>query len=231
VFHAVGPVVAGRFESNQSSNTQIRFADTGGETWAVGTDVDGAGANGKFQWWALSGSSGAKLTLLNNGNLGVGTTTPSTALEVVGSVTVSGNIAAKYQDIAEWVPSRENLRAGAVVVLDKAQSNSVIQSSRPYDTTVAGVVSPQPGLILGEQGAGKFKVATTGRVKVRVDATAGAIEIGDVLVTSAKAGTAMKSEAISLGGIELHRPGTILGKALEALPEGEGEILVLLSLQ
>jgi hypothetical protein len=223
--------VAGRFESNQASNTQVRFADAGGETWAVGTDIDGGGANGKFQWWALSGSSGAKLTLLNNGNLGIGTTSPSTALEVVGSVTVSGNIAAKYQDIAEWVPSRENLRAGSVVVLDKAQSNSVIQSSRPYDTTVAGVVSPQPGLILGEQGAGKFKVATTGRVKVRVDAGTHGIEIGDVLVTSAKAGTAMKSEPVSLGGIDIHRPGTILGKALEALPEGDGEILVLLSLQ
>jgi hypothetical protein len=130
-------------------------------------------------------------TLFNGGDVGIGTTSPSSKLHVVGDVTVTGNIAAKYQDIAEWVPSREKLKAGSVVVLDKAQSNSVIRSSRPYDTTVAGVVSPQPGLILGEQGAGKFKVATTGRVKVHVDAGAGAIEIGDVLVTSAKPGTAM----------------------------------------
>jgi hypothetical protein len=75
------------------------------------------------------------------------------------------------------------------------------------------------------------KVATTGRVKVRVDANAGAIEIGDLLVTGSKAGTAMKSQPFNLGGVEIHRPGTILGKALEALAEGEGEILVLLSLQ
>jgi hypothetical protein len=29
----------------------------------------------------------------------------------------------------------------------------------------------------------------------------------------------------------MHRPGTLIGKALEPLSEGEGEILVLLSLQ
>jgi hypothetical protein len=42
---------------------------------------------------------------------------------------------------------------------------------------------------------------------------------------------AMKSQAVEIGGITLHRPGTIIGKALEPLESGEGEILVLLSLQ
>jgi hypothetical protein len=41
----------------------------------------------------------------------------------------------------------------------------------------------------------------------------------------------MRSEPVSVGGINMHRPGTIIGKALEPLNEGEGEILVLLSLQ
>ena len=85
--------------------------------------------------------------------------------------------------------------------------------------------------MLGEAGDDKVKVATTGRVKVRVDATASPIRIGDLLVTSGKEGTAMRSEAVSIGGIEIHRPGTLIGKALEPLAEGEGEILVLLSLQ
>ena len=34
-----------------------------------------------------------------------------------------------------------------------------------------------------------------------------------------------------LGGTQIHRPGTIIGKALEPLDKGTGEILVLLSLQ
>jgi hypothetical protein len=41
----------------------------------------------------------------------------------------------------------------------------------------------------------------------------------------------MRSDAIDIGGHELHRPGTIVGKALEPLTDGVGEILVLLSLQ
>jgi hypothetical protein len=42
---------------------------------------------------------------------------------------------------------------------------------------------------------------------------------------------AMKSEPLDIAGMKLHRPGTLIGKALEPLAGGEGEILVLLSLQ
>jgi len=50
-------------------------------------------------------------------------------------------------------------------------------------------------------------------------------------VTSDIPGVAMKSEPVNLGGVQLHRPGTLIGKALEPLQKGRGEILVLLSLQ
>jgi hypothetical protein len=66
---------------------------------------------------------------------------------------------------------------------------------------------------------------------VKVDASRGPIQIGDLLVTSDVSGVAMKSEAVNLGGVQIHRPGTIVGKALEPLAKGKGEILVLLSLQ
>jgi YD repeat-containing protein len=79
--------------------------------------------------------------------------------------------------------------------------------------------------------SGKVQVATTGRVKVRVDASRSPIRIGDLLVTSDKEGMAMRSDAIDAGGVKIHRPGTLIGKALESLEHGEGEILVLLSLQ
>ena len=100
----------------------------------------------------------------------------------------------------------------------------------PY-TTVAGVVSAQPGVLLGEAGASKEMVATTGRVRVRVDATSAPIAVGDLLVTSDKSGAAMKSIPLDLAGVPIHRPGTLIGKALEPLASGEGQILVLLSLQ
>jgi hypothetical protein len=182
-------------------------------------------------------NSGPVMTLQSNSNVGIGTTNPGYKLDVNGDTRVSGDINltgtinARYQDVAEWVPSSAQLSAGTVVVLDSTKSNQVTSSFISYDTRVAGVVSAQPGIALGEKSNTKVLVATTGRVKVKVDASKGPIHIGDLLVTSDIPGVAMKSEPVNLGGVQLHRPGTLIGKALEPLEKGKGEILVLLSLQ
>jgi len=133
--------------------------------------------------------------------------------------------------VAEVVDASQELPAGAVVVLDSSKSNQVIASTQSYDSRVAGVISLRPGLTLGERGEGRVLVATTGRVRVKVEATNAPIEIGDLLVTSNRAGFAMKSLPLKVGGVHMHRPGTLIGKALEPLARGTGEILVLLSLQ
>ena len=173
----------------------------------------------------------SQFMVAGNGNVGIGTTSPNNKLHVAGSITVDGNINAKYQDLAEWVDSSQELAAGTVVVLDSSKSNQVLASTRSYDSRVAGVISLRPGLTLGEAAEGRVLVATTGRVKVKVDASNGPIEIGDLLVTSDKEGVAMKSMPVEIGGVKIHRPGTLIGKALEPLAQGTGEILVLLSLQ
>jgi hypothetical protein len=210
-------------------NGQIK-SRSGGFVFPDGTvqTTASTGGGGASQWT----TSGTSITY-NAGNVGIGTTTPDPAyrLEVAGDVKVTGNIAAKYQDLAEWVPSSQRLLAGTVVILDPEKSNQVIASTEPYDTRVAGVISDQPGVLLGEGGEGKVKVATTGRVRVKVDATSGPIRVGDILVSSGVEGVAMKSQPVNVGGVLIHRPGTIVGKALERLEGGRGEILVLLSLQ
>jgi hypothetical protein len=184
-----------------------------------------------------SGQAMERMRITSTGNVGIGTKTPLAKLHVAGDVKVDGTltgatvIGAVYQDVAEWVPASEDMTPGTVVVLDPSVTNQVMPSHRAYDLTVAGVVSAQPGLILGVGSATKEQIATTGRVKVKVDATRGAIAIGDILVTSDKPGMAMKSHPLDLGGVAIHRPGTVVGKALEPLAAGEGEILVLLSLQ
>ena len=205
---------------NQSNAVQILLGDT---------------MPGRNRAFALAnypgGAETVRMVVKYNGYVGIGTTEPTQMLDVQGNINVSGNINAKYQDIAEWVPSSNDLAPGTVVVLDAALGNGVMASTTAYDTKVAGVVSAQPGITLGESGASKEQVATTGRVRVKVDATRAPIAVGDLLVTSDRPGYAMRSIPVDLAGIAIHRPGTIVGKALEALSSGEGEVLVLLSLQ
>ena len=176
-------------------------------------------------------TGGIQMIVRGNGNVGIGTTSPANKLHVAGSITVDGNINAKYQDVAEWVESSQELAPGTVVILDPGKANQVVAATQAYDSRVAGVISVRPGIALGEAGEGRVLVASTGRVKVRVDAGNGPINIGDLLVTSDKEGVAMKSVPVEIGGVRIHRPGTLIGKALEPLAQGAGEILVLLSLQ
>lgn len=201
----------------------------------TGTAISKIMSSRDLQFQNTDGS--ALLYLKTNGNVGIGTSAPAAKLDVngdtnvSGNINVSGNVNAKYQDVAEWVPVRRQMSAGTVVVLDAEQSNQVTASTHAYDTKVAGVVSARPGVILGEAGENKAMIATTGRVRVKVDATRAPIKVGDLLVTSDVEGTAMKSVPLDLGGTPIHRPGTLIGKSLESLEKGTGEILVLLSLQ
>jgi hypothetical protein len=179
----------------------------------------------------FTGGLTPKMTLAVTGSVGIGTTTPNAMLHVAGNVQADGNIAAKYQDVAEWVMAPSKPEAGTVLVIDPAKPDQVLQGSQPYDTRVAGVVSERPGVLLGEGGEDKVKVAHSGRVKVKVDASFGAVSTGDLLVTSPTPGYAMRSMPVDVGGVKIHRPGTLIGKALEPLGNGQGEILVLLMLQ
>jgi hypothetical protein len=78
----------------------------------------------------------------------------------------------------------------------------------------------QQGLLEG----GK-NVALTGRVYVQADASNGAIKPGDLLTTSSAPGRAMKVTDHAKAA------GAILGKAMTGLSEGQGMVLVLVTLQ
>lgn len=213
-----------RIESTDSTTQVVQYPIAGGAYWDNGS----LGQNTYVRVSNAAVLDTTAMTILPGGNVGLGVT-PTVKLEVNGDIKANGVIHAKFQDVAEWVPAHEDLAAGTVVVV--SPRNHVAASAEPYDTRVAGVVSAQPGLILGEGGPSRVLVATTGRVKVRVDASNGPISEGDLLVSSASSGTAMKSVPLLLSGRKFHQPGTVIGKALEPLDKGSGEILVLLSLQ
>jgi hypothetical protein len=243
-FHVSGIDNVSQFETtNAGSNAILRvIAPNNGQSRFDFGDSDSPTigrigynhVNDSFTFYTVNT---AQATLDAAGNLGIGTTSPTAKLHVAGNatvtgnVTVDGNIGAKYQDVAEWVDALEPLEAGSIVVIDASGKNRVIASARSYDSAVAGAVSAQPGVVLGEPGEGKVMVAQSGRVRIKADAGYGAIRPGDLLVTSPTKGHAMRSRPLTVGGQAVHRPGTLIGKALEALPRGQGEILVLLTLQ
>jgi hypothetical protein len=220
-------------DSDNSSGAALTFYKN-----TFGTRVGIIGYDSAYKLWntqatymAFATSDAERMRIDPAGNVGVWTTEPTERLHVAGSMKVDGNIdlvgtiTARYQDVAEWVETPAPLSDGTVVVIDPTAINRVVSSTRAYDTAVAGAVSAQPGLILGEPAEDKVLIAQSGRVRIKVDASYGAIEPGDLLVTSPTAGHAMRADPDGL------RLGTMLGKALEPLDAGRGEILALLTLQ
>ena len=122
---------------------------------------------------------------------------------------------------------------GMVVVIDPDNPGELVASTSAYDKKVAGVISGAggvaTGMMMGHTGTladGAHAVALTGRVYCMVDATSAAIEPGDMLTTSDTPGHAMKAVD------ESRSHGSIIGKAMTALPQGErGLVLVLVNLQ
>jgi nucleoside phosphorylase len=140
-------------------------------------------------------------------------------MRIGGTYTCSAN-----PDLAENIPHAVGLaralEPGDVVVVDQAKDENMTLSSRPYDPTVLGIISTQPGVLLGAEQPGKA-VALVGRVPTKVTAENGPIRRGDLMVTSSKPGYAMRADPDKV------KPGTVLGKALGELVEGEGTIVVM----
>jgi hypothetical protein len=139
-----------------------------------------------------------------------------------------------WRDLAENYLSDSPLEPGDVVSLDPDR-DLIILSDKPNDTSVLGVISTEPGILLNsdpdESSENLFPVALSGRVPCKVTDENGAIKRGDLLTSSSTKGRAMKAKPILIEGQEFHRPGTIIGKALEPLESGEGVIDIFVMLR
>jgi len=127
-----------------------------------------------------------------------------------------------YVDIAEHIDAASDVGPGDVVVIDPENDERVVKSTKPYDTSVAGIISTDPALLIGRSDT-KTPLALAGRAPCKVSAEDGPIHRGDLLTTSSTPGHAMKATEPKLG--------TILGKALGELKSGTGVIYVLVILQ
>jgi len=96
---------------------------------------------------------------------------------------------------------------------------AVRRCTQAHDATAVGIVSEEPGFILGVDEA-QAPIALCGRVPCWVDADIAPIRAGDLLVTSPTPGHAQK---LLDGG---HGTGAVIGKALESRASGRGRIQV-----
>ena len=95
-------------------------------------------------------------------------------------------------------------------------------TSRSYDSGTVGVISTQPGMVLGNgadagNGGRAVPLALSGRVPVKVSTENGPIHPGDILASSSTPGVAMRAT----------KAGAIIGQALTGYDdEGVGEVTV-----
>ena len=129
-----------------------------------------------------------------------------------------------HADIAEWVAVSMPVEPGQVLMLDSESPGSYRLTDQACAQRVAGVVSTAPAVALGSALRGeRALLALAGMVPVRVTSEGGAIQPGDLLVTSSAPGTAMRWSGSD------PCPCALVGKALEPFTESSGMILVLLT--
>jgi hypothetical protein len=152
------------------------------------------------------------------------TGTPGYGVLYIGSVNTASADLAEY-----YVAGDSSLRPGDVVSIsnEKLLDNGgtevtnrgvLRKASQPYDPRLLGIISTNPGLVLGSVDgasgqADSRQVALTGRVPVKIDPDSAPILIGDFLTASSKPGYAMKAT----------QAGYTVGKALESWMPNSGQ--------
>ena len=220
-----------------TNEMQLKLINPGstGAAWRIGVaNEDWLAGDGKLVFSKTASSGDAAMVITPAGNVGIGLTTPSRTLHVNGTTRTNILEITGGADLAEPfdIANEKYLEPGTVVAIDIAHAGRLKISENAYDKTVAGIISGaggiQPGMVMGQDGTianGKHPVALTGRVYCRVDATYGVVRPGDLLTTSNTPGHAMKVTDHDKA------QGAIIGKAMSSLEEGQGLVLVLVSLQ
>ncbi len=152
-------------------------------------------------------------------------------IDAAGTGYFNGGTQASGADFAEQIAVADETQTyapGDVLVISAETDRAVERSSTAYSTAVIGVYSTQPGYLAGapdtDNPLGGLPVAIVGIVPCKVSAENGAIQRGDLLVTSSTPGHAMRAGADPA-------QGTVLGKALGELKSGTGVIQILVTLQ
>jgi hypothetical protein len=159
-------------------------------------------------------------------------------------------------DLAEYIlDTLGDTEPGDVLAADPDNNESVVKANEPFDSSVVGIVSTKPHLVMGmelimDEETGQMyedvsaaQLTLAGRIPVKVTDENGPIRRGDLLTTSSRPGHAMKWSLLDVNQAEdfeelksilaenQRRHHAVVGKALEPHESGDGKIIALLSLQ
>lgn len=222
--------------------------------WSWQPDTSNNGANLAFatgNGTTVSPNTNIRMLIDSTGNIGVGTNSPGSKLEVNGNIKLSSGSGAQivfadssvqsvawtgvlsggdYAESVDIAAGKTELEPGDLIVIDHAQIGKFAKSSSSYSTLIGGVYATKPGVTGRRQpgshpAADEIPMAMVGIVPTKVSAENGPIHQGDLLVSSSTPGYAMK------GTDREKLTGAVLGKALGTLEHGAGVIEVLISLQ
>jgi hypothetical protein len=173
-------------------------------------------------------TNGTRDTIVINGNQAQITLSDHGGKDTVQIDGNSGDIRLLGGDCAEEFDVADPADIQPGVVVEAVEGGGIQACRTAYQKRVVGVVSGAkgltPGIVLHSTKNGKaprIGVALVGKVYCQVDASFGAIEVGDLLTSSPTTGHAMRVDE-PVKGI-----GCTIGKALESLAEGRGQILIL----
>ncbi|UYQ93672.1 hypothetical protein MKQ68_00970 [Chitinophaga horti] len=204
---------AGRFANFNNANAQpvVHITTTG---TGSGMLVNHQGPSGNVAVFQSASTNVARINKAGRGFFNGGT--QNSGADVAEAFDVEGSISA-YE-------------AGDVLVISTTTDRMVEKSSEPYSTLVAGVYATKPGVLLTEEDIDtniddKAPMGVVGVIPTKVCMEGGPIKRGDMLVTSSKAGYAMKADPDKV------KPGQVLGKALQEHLSGEGKIKVLVNVK
>jgi hypothetical protein len=177
--------------------------------------VDHFGGAGNLAVFRSGGANKARIDKNGVGYFNGGT--QNTGADVAEAFEVEGN--------------RAQYEPGDVLVISDELDRRVEKSGEPYSTRVVGVYATKPGVLLTDREIDArlddtVPLGVIGVIPTKVSSENGAIRRGDLLVTSSRAGYAMK------GTDQSRMMGAVIGKALQAFDgNGTGVILVLVNVR
>lgn len=218
-------------QTTGGTNSWARFyMRSNNRSWFMGTSQ---AFNGDQLYIADETAGQTRMVISTLGNVGIGTTNPTTKLDVVGTTKTGVLQITGGSDLAEnfEILDAQTIKPGMLVAIDPNSAEKLAISRGAYNRNVVGIISGANGLAAGmllpdpKNTEGSLPVALSGRAWVYADATKNPIRPGDMLTTADLPGYAMRATNSK------RAVGAVIGKAMTELRSGTGLVLVFVTLQ